>query len=35
MKEIAQEESGYVTEMFKRTVNEEKMWATIFSNRVV
>ena len=27
MKEIAQEESGYVTEMFKRTVNEEKEWA--------
>ncbi len=27
MEEIAKEEKGYVTEMFKRTVNEEKMWA--------
>ena len=26
MKLIAQEEQSYVTEMFKRTVNEEKAW---------
>ena len=27
MKEIAKEEKGYVTEMFKKTVDEEKAWA--------
>ncbi len=27
MKQIAQEEQSYVTEMFKRTVEEEKAWA--------
>jgi ribonucleoside-diphosphate reductase beta chain len=27
MKEIAKEERGFVSEMFQRTVDEEKMWA--------
>ena len=33
MKKIAQEEEGFVTEMFRRTVDEEKMWADyLFKN---
>ena len=33
MKKIAQEEQGFVTEMFRRTVDEEKMWADyLFKN---
>ena len=33
MQSIAKEEQSYVTEMFKRTVNEEKMWADyLFKN---
>ena len=32
---IAKEEQPFVAEMFKRTVNEEKMWADYLLNRVV
>ena len=33
MEEIAREEKGFVTEMFKKTVDEEKMWGKLSVQR--